>query len=31
MTLAAVVGPIFDKIAATMMDAFIQRAEKIYG
>lgn len=31
MTLAAVVGPIFDKIAATMMDAFIQRAEKMYG
>jgi ribosome-associated toxin RatA of RatAB toxin-antitoxin module len=31
MALAAVVGPIFDKIAATMMDAFIQRAEKIYG
>lgn len=29
--LAAVVGPIFDKIAASMMDAFIQRAEKIYG
>ncbi|MEG0976052.1 MAG: type II toxin-antitoxin system RatA family toxin, partial [Comamonas sp.] len=31
MALGAVVGPIFDKIAATMMDAFIQRAEKIYG
>ena len=31
LALAAVVGPIFDKIAASMMDAFIQRAEKIYG
>ena len=31
MALAAVVGPIFDKIASTMVDAFIQRAEKIYG
>lgn len=30
-TLAALVGPIFDKIAASMVDAFIQRAEKIYG
>ena len=31
LALAAVVGPIFDKIAASMMDAFIQRAEKVYG
>ena len=29
--LAMLVGPIFDKIAASMVDAFIQRAEKIYG
>lgn len=29
--LAALVGPVFDKIAANMVDAFIQRAEKIYG
>ena len=31
LALAAVVGPIFDKIASTMMDAFIERAEKVYG
>ena len=31
LALAAVVGPIFDKIASSMMDAFIQRAEAIYG
>jgi ribosome-associated toxin RatA of RatAB toxin-antitoxin module len=30
-TLAAVVGPVFDKIAANMVDAFVKRAEQIYG
>ena len=30
-TLAAVVGPVFDKIAATLVDAFVKRAEQIYG
>ena len=29
--LAAVVGPVFDRIAASMVDAFVQRAEKVYG
>ena len=29
--LAALVGPVFDRIAATFMDAFIQRAEQVYG
>lgn len=30
-TLATLVGPVFDRIAATLMDAFIARAEKVYG
>ena len=30
-TLAALVGPVFDRIAASLVDAFIQRAEKFYG
>ena len=30
-TLAAVVGPVFDKIAATLVDAFVKRAEQVYG
>jgi len=25
------VGPIFDKIAATLIDAFVKRAEQVYG
>lgn len=29
--LAAVVGPVFDKIASSLVDAFIERAEKVYG
>ncbi|PWW48917.1 type II toxin-antitoxin system RatA family toxin [Melaminivora alkalimesophila] len=29
--LAAVVGPVFDRIAATLVDAFIKRAEQVYG
>jgi ribosome-associated toxin RatA of RatAB toxin-antitoxin module len=30
-TLSALVGPVFDKIAASLVDAFIQRAEQVYG
>jgi ribosome-associated toxin RatA of RatAB toxin-antitoxin module len=30
-TLAALVGPVFDKIAASMVDAFVKRAEVVYG
>ena len=30
-TLSAIVGPVFDKIAGSLVDAFIARAEKIYG
>ena len=30
-TLAALVGPVFDKIAGTMVDAFVKRAEQVYG
>lgn len=29
--LAMLVGPIFDRIAATLMDAFVKRAEQVYG
>ena len=29
--LAAVIGPVFDRIAASMVDAFIKRAEQVYG
>ncbi len=29
--LAAVVGPVFDRIASTLMDAFVKRAEQVYG
>lgn len=29
--LSALVGPVFDRIAASMVDAFVQRAEKVYG
>lgn len=29
--LAALVGPVFDRIAASMVDAFIKRAEQVYG
>jgi len=29
--LAALVGPVFDRIAATFVDAFIKRAEQVYG
>lgn len=30
-TLATLVGPVFDRIAGTMVDAFIKRAEQVYG
>lgn len=30
-TLAALVGPVFDKIASTFVDAFVKRAEQVYG
>ena len=29
--LSAIVGPVFDKIAGSLVDAFIQRAEQVYG
>lgn len=29
--LAALVGPVFDRIAASLVDAFIKRAEQVYG
>jgi ribosome-associated toxin RatA of RatAB toxin-antitoxin module len=30
-TLAALVGPVFDKIAGSLVDAFVKRADAIYG
>ncbi len=30
-TLAALVGPVFDKIAGSMVDAFVKRADQVYG
>ena len=30
-TLAKLVGPVFDKIASSMVDAFVKRAEEMYG
>ncbi|QCB45514.1 type II toxin-antitoxin system RatA family toxin [Hydrogenophaga sp. PAMC20947] len=30
-TLAKLVGPVFDKIAASMVDAFVKRADEVYG
>ena len=29
--LARLVGPVFDKIAASLVDAFVKRAEQVYG
>lgn len=29
--LAMVVGPVFDRIAASLVDAFVKRAEQVYG
>nr|WP_174863743.1 type II toxin-antitoxin system RatA family toxin [Comamonas jiangduensis] len=31
MAIATLIGPIFDRIANSMVDAFIKRAEKVYG
>lgn len=30
-TLARVVGPVFDKIAGNLVDAFVKRADQVYG
>ncbi len=30
-TLSKLVGPVFDKIAASMVDAFVKRAQQVYG
>jgi ribosome-associated toxin RatA of RatAB toxin-antitoxin module len=30
-TLAALVGPVFEKIAASLVDAFVKRADQVYG
>jgi len=30
-TLGALVGPVFDKIASTLVEAFVKRAEQVYG
>jgi ribosome-associated toxin RatA of RatAB toxin-antitoxin module len=29
--LSALVGPVFDKIAGSLVDAFVKRAEQVYG
>jgi ribosome-associated toxin RatA of RatAB toxin-antitoxin module len=29
--LAALVGPVFDKVAASLVDAFVERAQAVYG
>ena len=29
--LATVVGPVFDKIAGSLVDAFVKRADQVYG
>jgi ribosome-associated toxin RatA of RatAB toxin-antitoxin module len=29
--LSTLVGPVFDKIAANLVDAFVKRAEQVYG
>ncbi|MBE7941200.1 MULTISPECIES: type II toxin-antitoxin system RatA family toxin [Ramlibacter] len=31
MALSALVGPVFDKIAGSLVDAFVKRAEQVYG
>lgn len=31
VALSALVGPVFDRIASTMVDAFVKRAEQVYG
>lgn len=30
-TLSKLIGPVFDKIAASMVDAFVKRAQQVYG
>ena len=30
-TLGKLVGPVFDKIAASLVDAFVKRAQQVYG
>ncbi|GAA6141035.1 type II toxin-antitoxin system RatA family toxin [Hydrogenophaga sp. 5NK40-0174] len=30
-TLAKLVGPVFDKIASSLVDAFVKRADQVYG
>jgi ribosome-associated toxin RatA of RatAB toxin-antitoxin module len=30
-TLAKLIGPVFDKIAASLVDAFVKRAQQVYG
>ena len=31
IALSALVGPVFDRIAGSMVDAFVKRAEQVYG
>ncbi|MEG0788176.1 MAG: ubiquinone-binding protein, partial [Comamonas sp.] len=31
VAIATLIGPVFDRIANSMVDAFIKRAEKVYG
>jgi ribosome-associated toxin RatA of RatAB toxin-antitoxin module len=31
LTLGKLVGPVFDKIAASLVDAFVKRAQQVYG
>ena len=31
LALGAVVGPVFDRIAGSLVDAFVKRAEQVYG
>jgi ribosome-associated toxin RatA of RatAB toxin-antitoxin module len=30
-TLARLVGPVFDKIAGSLVEAFVKRADEVYG
>jgi ribosome-associated toxin RatA of RatAB toxin-antitoxin module len=31
MALGALIGPVFDRIAGSLVDAFVKRAEQVYG
>jgi ribosome-associated toxin RatA of RatAB toxin-antitoxin module len=31
LALSALIGPVFDRIAGSLVDAFVKRAEKVYG